>query len=89
MESGIEGIVLSALSYRNLGGMINHSASRPNAEARCVFDTGVEQAIIISLRPIKKGEQVLIDYSKAYGEGCGLNFVEFGESEGFPNQLPL
>eukprot|EP01127_Copromyxa_protea_P013049 TRINITY_DN3464_c0_g1_i2.p1 TRINITY_DN3464_c0_g1~~TRINITY_DN3464_c0_g1_i2.p1 ORF type:complete len:285 (+),score=77.95 TRINITY_DN3464_c0_g1_i2:473-1327(+) len=83
MESGMEGIVLSALSYRNLGAMINHSSS-PNAEARCVFDVGVEQAIIISTRAIKKGEQILIDYSKTYGEGSENNFVEMNHDDRLP-----
>lgn len=88
MESGIEGITLSALSYRNLGGMINHSET-PNAEARCVFDCGVEQAILVCVKPILKGQQVLIDYSKAYGEGTDLNFVSLGEGQGFPHSIPL
>lgn len=88
MESGVEGIILSAQTYRNLGGMVNHS-TYPNAEARCVFDSGVEQAIIISLKPIKRGQQILIDYSKAYGEGSEVNFVEFGQSDEFPDRIPI
>lgn len=45
--------------------MINHS-SKPNAECQCVFERGAEQAIIIAIQPIKKGEQILIDYSNNY-----------------------
>jgi hypothetical protein len=54
-----------------------------------VFEEGVEQAIIVCTRPIKRGQQVLIDYSKAYGEGSETNFVEMGQSEEFPFCLPL
>jgi len=37
MTSGIEGVILDATKYRNLGGMINHSII-PNAEAKCIFE---------------------------------------------------
>jgi len=47
MQSGVEGVVLDATHYRNLGAFINHSAT-PNAQAECIFDKGVEQAVIIA-----------------------------------------
>ena len=90
MESGIEGVVLCGADYRNLGAMINHS-EKPNAEARCIFEAGVEQSIIIALRDIKKGEQVLIDYSENYGEDEDFNpegWTTFGGDE-FPNRIPI
>lgn len=56
---------LDASYYRNMGGMINHSAT-PNCESQCIFDRGAEQAIIVAKTPITKGTQLLIDYSKNY-----------------------
>jgi len=65
MTTGIETIGLDAFKYRNLAAMINHS-SEPNAECQCVFDKGVEVAIIVAVTFISKGGQILIDYSKNY-----------------------
>lgn len=76
MTSGVEGIILDATKYRNLGGFINHS-DKPNAEATCIFDVGVEQTIIIALEDIPQGAQILIDYSKHYfDEEQKQNFVD-------------
>jgi len=65
MASGIDGVGLDARKFRNLGGMINHCPS-PNCETQCIFDRGAEQAVIIATTSIKKGHQILIDYSKNY-----------------------
>jgi hypothetical protein len=65
MASGVEGVGLDALQYRNLGGMINHSPNA-NAESQCIFDRGAEQAVIIAKTSIPKGAQILIDYSQNY-----------------------
>jgi hypothetical protein len=64
--SGVEGVVLDATKYRNLGGMINHSSTAPNAELQCFFDDGAEQAIVTALKFIPKGQQILVDYSESY-----------------------
>jgi len=61
MDSGIEGIGLDAKKFRNLGGMINHSA-HPNVESQCFFYGGAEQALITAIKDIKKGTQLLLDY---------------------------
>eukprot|EP01126_Amoeba_proteus_P014426 TRINITY_DN1631_c0_g1_i3.p1 TRINITY_DN1631_c0_g1~~TRINITY_DN1631_c0_g1_i3.p1 ORF type:complete len:476 (-),score=100.50 TRINITY_DN1631_c0_g1_i3:154-1581(-) len=86
MSSGVEGIVLSAANYRNLGGFINHS-STPNAEARCIFHKGVEQAVVVSLGVIKKGHQVFINYSSSYfgfdgDDGSGADGDGDGDGSG-------
>lgn len=73
--SGVEGIILDATSYRNLGGMINHSARHPNAELQCFFDHGAEQAIITATKFIPKGKQILLDYSESYWQ------IETGEQD--------
>jgi len=65
MDSGIEGIGLDAKKFRNLGGMINHSA-RPNVESQCFFYGGVEQALITATKDIKKGDQLFLDYDTNY-----------------------
>ena len=59
------GLGLDASKNRNLGGMINHSTT-PNCESQCIFDRGVEQAVIIASKFIPKGTQILIDYSQNY-----------------------
>lgn len=64
--SGVEGMVLDGTHYRNLGGMINHSARYANAELQCFFDRGAEQAIITATQFIPKGKQILLDYSESY-----------------------
>ena len=65
MDCGIYGIGLDATSFRNLGGMINHS-DNPNAESNAVVAFGVEQPLIIAKTQIKKGEQIFIDYGKKF-----------------------
>jgi len=65
MASVVEGMGLTALKKRNLGGMVNHSLT-PNAESQCIFDCGAELVIIIAKSFIAKGHQILIDYSKHY-----------------------
>ncbi|ELR25275.1 SET domain containing protein [Acanthamoeba castellanii str. Neff] len=64
--SGVEGMVLDGTHYRNLGGMINHSARYANAELQCFFDRGAEQAVITATQFIPKGKQILLDYSESY-----------------------
>jgi len=88
MASGVEGMILDATKYRNLGGFINH-ADKPNVEATCIFDFGVEQTIIIALQDIPRGHQILLDYSKHYfGEEEKLQFVDLTTLSGFPLFFP-
>ncbi len=65
MSSGIEGFVLDATRYRNMGGFVNHSKN-PNAEAQCIFDRGREFVVLMALKRIERGEQILIDYTSQY-----------------------
>jgi SET domain-containing protein len=87
MQSGVEGVVLDATHYRNLGAFINHSAT-PNAQAECIFDKGVEQAVIIATRHIPRGHQILIDYSERYfGKNQSLHdYVDLTKAG--PEELP-
>eukprot|EP01116_Phalansterium_solitarium_P024370 TRINITY_DN8916_c0_g1_i2.p1 TRINITY_DN8916_c0_g1~~TRINITY_DN8916_c0_g1_i2.p1 ORF type:complete len:519 (+),score=160.91 TRINITY_DN8916_c0_g1_i2:685-2241(+) len=76
MASGVEGVGLDARKHRNLAGMINHSSTAFNAESQCVFDRGAEQAVIIAVKPIARGQQVLIDYSKNYWNKKTLKSIQ-------------
>lgn len=91
MSSGVEGVILNSEKYRNMGGMINHSKGNgANAEAKCIFDLGVEQAIIVATKFIPKGHQIFIDYSDAYfgiGQVC-QNYFDFSTIDGFPRYIP-
>jgi len=87
MSSGLEGVILDASVYRNLGGVINHSQN-PNAEARCIFEKGVEQAIIVATKEIPEGYQIFIDYSLSYFGESKDNFVDLSSTDGFPTYLP-
>jgi len=88
MASGLENIILDSSKFRNLGGMINHSDLMPNVQAECIFDQGVEQAVIIALEDIPKGYQLLLNYSDNYFGGTTKDFVELSQGDGFPTRLP-
>lgn len=89
MASGVESVVLNSVHYRNFGGMINHSKN-PNAESKCIFKGGVEQAIIVAIKKIPKGTQILINYSDSYfGSNITMGFTEFKvDVKEFPMVLP-
>lgn len=87
MQCGIEGIILDSSKYRNLASFINHS-TKPNVESTCIFHKGIELAVIIAIKDIKRGEQLLLNYGKEYFEKIGINsFVDL--AEGDPNSFPL
>eukprot|EP01120_Amphizonella_sp_Union-15-10_P017612 TRINITY_DN9823_c0_g1_i1.p1 TRINITY_DN9823_c0_g1~~TRINITY_DN9823_c0_g1_i1.p1 ORF type:complete len:417 (+),score=75.77 TRINITY_DN9823_c0_g1_i1:72-1322(+) len=87
IASGIEGILLDSSTHRNLGGMINHCTD-PNAQLECIFHRGAEHAVVIALKDIPKGQQILIDYSENYFGGSKLDFVDMSKGSGFPSCLP-
>eukprot|EP01128_Nolandella_sp_AFSM9_P003636 TRINITY_DN1586_c1_g1_i1.p1 TRINITY_DN1586_c1_g1~~TRINITY_DN1586_c1_g1_i1.p1 ORF type:complete len:412 (-),score=88.79 TRINITY_DN1586_c1_g1_i1:115-1305(-) len=75
MTSSVSNIVIDSREFRNLGGLVNHS-SRPNAEAISMFEQGVDQAMLIATAPIKKGEQIFIDYSENYFDSVTYEEIE-------------
>jgi hypothetical protein len=91
MTSGVEGVILNSEKMRNMGGMVNHvKGDAANAEAKCIFDKGVEQAIIVATKYIPRGYQILIDYSDSYfgiGQVC-KEYTDFSTMDGFPRFIP-
>eukprot|EP01130_Rhizamoeba_saxonica_P018863 TRINITY_DN9595_c0_g1_i1.p1 TRINITY_DN9595_c0_g1~~TRINITY_DN9595_c0_g1_i1.p1 ORF type:complete len:407 (-),score=95.36 TRINITY_DN9595_c0_g1_i1:21-1160(-) len=88
MSSGVESIVLNSKTYRNLGGMINHSAS-PNSEAQCIFHQGCEQACITASTRIRKGQQILIDYSDSFFGSTQVDYIDMSGVDTFPGSIPV
>jgi len=82
---------LNSKHYRNTGAFLNHSI-RPNAQAECVFEKGIEQAVILALEDIPRGKQLFIDYSERYfSKGMNMNDftdLNIGNSGEFPTYLP-
>ena len=81
MTTSLEGFYINAKEIRNLGGCVNHSKS-PNAQAECVFFEGFEQCVIVALKEIKRGEQILIDYTDSFWKAKESNKgEEMGEQD--------
>lgn len=57
--------LIDAEKQGNLTRFINHS-SRPNLEPAAVFSEGAMHLILVSKRPIAKGEQLTYDYGEEY-----------------------
>lgn len=82
----MDSIVLDGKFFRNFGPLTNHS-KHPNCEAIADFVKGVNDVIIIALKDIPKGSQILWDYTEEYFEGEKLNFDELADSDDFPTRI--
>lgn len=89
VQSAIDGVILNALKYRNMGGMINH-CTKPNAELSSFMDKGAEQAKVVATEHIPAGTQILIDYSTQYFDSKKTSTVNLREDEdNFPYKINL
>lgn len=73
---GGESLDLSALHYGNVGRFFNHDAELQNADlVGCAADGGLFRVVVVSLRAIPEGDQVLVDYGRAYWAGAPFDPV--------------
>ncbi|KAJ0412594.1 hypothetical protein ATCC90586_006961 [Pythium insidiosum] len=68
-------LYVSALEYGNIVRCINHS-SRPNARFLPMILEGVLHIFCFTLRPIKVGEQVFVDYGPSYWRCAGIEPID-------------
>jgi len=89
----LEPIVINASSHRNLSAFIN-SSYYPNAYLRGYFDHAQTISILVSLVPIKKGEQITFAYDSdgSWFQNFNINPVEMmmhESEENFPRKIDL
>ena len=67
------GLLLSAKDYGNVARFVNHSESEANATlAPVTASSGLRRLLIVTTKTIEPGDQILMDYGKAYWQGKGL-----------------
>lgn len=67
-----QNLALSARLYGNVARFVNHDSANPNAEIKRCTHNGLLRVLIIAIRPIKRRDQILVDYGASYWRGLGI-----------------